>query len=104
MVSIETGLRDQTRDQLSSLIAAGSTLFDERFESPNRFVGWLTRYESWQANVLAWMSQNESVSVAFRFRRIDHEGPQIHYRQTSGPAHNRHLNRLRASLMYLGSI
>ncbi len=104
MVLIDAGVRAQTREQLASLIAAGSKLFDERFDSPYRFAGWLTRYEAWQANILAWMSQNESFAVSVRFRQIDREGPLIHYRQTSGPAHNRHLNRLRASLMYLGSI
>ncbi|PKB83243.1 MAG: hypothetical protein DSY78_06820 [Chloroflexi bacterium] len=104
MVSIEAGQHTQTRYQLASLIVSGNTLFDERLDSPNRFADWFTRYESWQANVIAWMSRNESVSVAFRFRLTDQEGPRIHYRYTSGAAHNRHLNRLRASIMYLGSI
>lgn len=104
MVSIDAGLRNQTRENLAGLIAAGNTLFDERFDSSKGFAGWLTRYETWQANVLDWMAQNESFCVSFRFRRISHEGPQIRYRQTSGPAHDSHLNRLRARLMYLGSI
>ena len=104
MVTVDVGRNTLAGNQLASLKIAGNTLFDERFVSPDRFVGWIARYEDWQAKVQSWLSRNLSVSIVFRFRDADQEGPMIHYRPVSCGNHQRHLNALRAKLMYLGSI
>ena len=98
------GRRNRNKGQLASYIVAGSELFDERFVSADRFTDWMTRYESWHGDVQRWLSENLSATDSIRFRNVVRVGPVISYWPTAGGVHNRHLNQLRAKLMFLGSI
>ena len=101
---LNVGRHNRTRNHLANFIVDGSELFDERFDSADRFAHWRARYESWHADVQRWMSENLSASDSIRFRNVVREGPVISYWPTAGGVHNRHVNQLRAKLMFLGSI